>query len=95
MIKAKDSPRDTADLLQDEYGPEGAESYLQTIIADFDGETQQRACAVLGELRKMQADSEPVDGDACSALGCRATDRLRRIDGRVLCEYCAVEYRQR
>lgn len=89
------SPQTVAKLLERDYGPDGAEEHLQSIIADFTGETQERALAVLGELRKMQADSDPADGDACSALGCRATERLRNIDGRVLCEYCAIEYQQR
>jgi len=50
---------------------------------------------VLSELRKIRSDAESAAADACSALGCRATGRLRRIDGRVLCDYHAVEHRQR
>ena len=88
------SPREVADLLQREVGPEGAEQELQTRIENTTGEERQRAFAALSALRKMKHDSQPVEGDGCSALGCRATARLRRIDGRVLCEYHVVEYQQ-
>ena len=89
------SPRDVADLLQRQFGIEGAKTELQNRYADATTPAEsKRALAALSQLRKMQHDSQPVEGDACSALGCRATARLRRIDGRVLCEYHVVEYQQ-
>ena len=90
------NPRDVADLLQRQFGIEGAEVELQNRYADATTNADaERALAALSELRKLKHDSQPVEGDACSALGCRATERLRRVDGRVLCEYCAIEYQQR
>jgi len=89
------SPRDVADLLQRDLGDEGAETELQRRIADADSKAEQnRALAALGELRKIKHEAESVEAAACSALGCRATDRLQRIDGRVLCDYHAVEHQQ-
>jgi len=92
MSKSDQTPRDTADLLQREYGPEGAEAHLQSMIADFTGETRDRALAVLGELRKMQADSELVEAAVCGKLGCRSGEQLAKIDGRVLCPDCRAGY---
>ena len=90
------NPRDVADLLQRQFGIEGAEVELQNRYADATTNADaERALAALSELRKLKHDSQPVAGDGCSALGCRATERLRRVDGRVLCEYCAIEYQQR
>jgi len=90
------NPRDVADLLQRQYGPEGAETELQNRYTDAgDVEEQERALAALGELRKMRHDSQRVEGDCCGALGCEATSQLREIDGRVLCAYHAVDYQQR
>ena len=90
------NPRDVADLLQREFGPEGAETELQNRYTDAQAVAEQeRALAALGELRKMQHDSQPVEGDCCGALGCAATSQLREIDGRVLCTYHAVDYQQR
>jgi len=95
-MSSSQSPRDVADLLRRDRGDEGAETELQRRIADADTKTEQnRALAALGELRKLRAETTHADGDACSALGCRATSRLRRVDGQVLCEYCAIEKRQR
>ena len=95
-MSSESSPNDVADLLQRQFGIEGAEVELQNRYADATTPAEsKRALAALSQLRKMQHDSQPVEGDACSALGCRATERLRRVDGRVLCEYCAIEYQQR
>ena len=30
--------------------------------------------------------------DCCGATGCRKTDRLLKIDGRVLCRQCAIDF---
>jgi len=95
-MSSESSPNDVADLLQRQFGIEGAEVELQNRYADATTNAEaDRALAALSELRKLKHDSQRVAGDACSALGCRATARLRRVDGRVLCEYCAIEYQQR
>jgi hypothetical protein len=90
--RAENSPYDVADLLQREMGPDGAEMHLQRAIASSNGKRRQRAIAALGELRKFSEDSERApEAQACSMHGCRATNRLQRVDGRILCEYCAIE----
>jgi len=95
-MSSSSTPTDVADLLQRQFGIEGAEQELQNRYADATTEAEaDRALAALSALRKLKHDSQPVEGDGCSALGCRATERLRRVDGRVLCEYCAIEYQQR
>lgn len=95
-MSSSQNPREVAGRLRRDLGDEDAETELQRRIADADSKAEEnRALAALGELRKLRAETTHVDGDACSALGCRATSRLRRVDGQVLCEYCAIEKRQR
>ena len=87
------SPREVALLFEAEYGPAGAESELQDRFADAsDIETKLRTLGVLGKLRKMHSDSEPVEAACCGKLGCRTGDNLAEIDGRVLCPDCRAEY---
>ena len=87
------NPRDVAVLLQEQYGPEGAETELQNRYTDAsDIETKLRTLGVLGKLRKMHSDSEPVEAACCGKLGCRTGDNLAEIDGRVLCPGCRAEY---
>lgn len=36
---------------------------------------------------------DPADAaDCCGATGCRKTNRLLKIEGRVLCRQCAIDF---
>jgi hypothetical protein len=95
MVAEQDGPQAAAKLVAYEIGIEDGDKELSAAANGAFGQRHQTLAAVLSELRKIKSDAESVEADACSALGCRATDRLQRIDGRVLCDYHAVEHRQR
>lgn len=87
------SPRDVADLLQRDLGDEEAINEVQDRFLDAGSDDEQnRALAVLAQLRKIQADSEPVEAAVCGKLGCRSGEQLAKLDGRVLCPDCRAEY---
>jgi hypothetical protein len=96
MVAEQDGPQAAAKHVAHEIGIEAGDKELSAAANGAFGQRHQTLAAVLSELRKAKSESESApEADACSALSCRATDRLQRIDGRVLCDYHAVEYRQR
>lgn len=92
-MSSSEVPFDVAKLLKQDLGDEQAVIELQE---RYHGATTReewnRILAVLGELRKMKADSEPVEAAACGKLGCRSDEQLAKIDGRVLCADCRATY---
>jgi len=94
MVAEQDGPQTAAKHVAAEIGIEAGDKELSAAANGAFGQRHQTLAAVLSELRKIKHEVESVEADACSALGCRATDRLQRIDGRVLCDYHAVEHQQ-
>jgi len=94
MVAEQDGPQAAAKHVAAEIGIEAGDKELSAAANGAFGQRHQTLAAVLSELRKIKHEVESVEADACSALGCRATDRLQSIDGRVLCDYHAVEHQQ-
>jgi len=91
-----DSVSQSVQLSIESVGVDETERRLLDRVHNSTGETQRRALAALGELRQISVDYDlAADADCCGAVGCQATGQLVKINGRVLCRQCAVEYERR